>query len=143
MLRGRAIIKEKVKTPICMPILANLPLGVLPRASIACKIKAGVMRQAIERIIREEAVSIIAFFAHILDIPTFCSNYSSEKTSIPFCISTCLMQKVLRKLAEPEAKAAITELTTTALLPETLILLNSLLSIKPTTILELTAAVYP
>ena len=61
----------------------------------------------------------MAFLAQILDNPTFYVMSLSENTSIPFSISTLLMQNVFKKLALPPAIELTIELTMISLLPVT------------------------
>ena len=70
-------------------------LGISPTFSIASRQKAGIAI-GIARNILEDAVCMTADFAHSLDFPIG-SFVSGSQSSIPFSISTCLMNQLLTK----------------------------------------------
>ena len=87
----------------------------------------------------------MALLAAFFDTPSFWVNYSSEKTSMPFFASACLIQNVFRKLAEPLAMAATKELIKVSLGPVNRLVIpeKSFLRTRATETEEPTAAEYP
>lgn len=71
MLAGRNAIRATRNTVISKGILYKGLFGVFFMTSKAYKIIAGDIKQDIDKNTLDDAVSSIAFFAQILEIPTF------------------------------------------------------------------------
>jgi len=78
--------------------------GIMPSLSMPIRAKAG-RATGMARIILEEAVYQTADLAHFLDLPRD-SPVSGSQSSIPFSISTCLMNQLL---ANPPVIQAIVD----------------------------------